>query len=193
MNYKILSDKFYFGTFGMKKINSVYKWMFCVAVMAMSITACEDPYESIDYKKLEADETALLEEYLDLELENMVNAAIDTIHKKDSRLIYFEMEKGTGDSILPGNIVGFRYTYYELGRNDDGEPALFPWYSNLTDEEPFYYQVGSPSGDAMAGIDEGIKYMHHLGKSKMIIPSSIGTNNYITVIADVEVTYLVNR
>jgi FKBP-type peptidyl-prolyl cis-trans isomerase len=177
----------------MKIIRNIYRFALVIAVLAMSATGCDDPYKSIDYSKLEAEEAALLEEYLDQELENMVNAAIDTIHKKDSRLIYFEMEKGTGDSILPGNIVGFRYTYYELARNDDGEPTLYPWYSNVSDEEPFYYQVGSPTGVAMTGIDEGIKYMRHLGKSKMIIPSDIGSKNYFTVIADVEVTYLVNR
>lgn len=177
----------------MKMIRNIYKVVFAIAVLAMSATGCDDPYKSIDYGKLEAEEAALLEEFLDQELDNMVNAAIDTIHKKDRPLIYFEMETGTGDSILPGNIVGFRYTYYELARNDDGDPTLIPAYSNLADEEPFYYQVGTPSGVALTGIDEGIKYMHHLGKSKMIIPSSIGSNNYITLIADVEVTYLVNR
>ncbi len=176
----------------MRNLESITRFFIFIAIIGITVVSCDDPYKTIDYRKLEAEEKALLEDYLALKLDSLVGISIDTIHNKKNGLIYFEMKKGSGDSILPGNVVGFRYFYYELARNDKGEPTLYPWQSNVYSENPLVYNAGNPSGMAFTGIDEGIKKMRKFGKSKMIIPSQIGTNNYFTIVADVEVTYLVN-
>lgn len=177
----------------MRKIKNIHQLLFLVVVFAALVVGCDDPYKTIDYRKLEAEERALLQEYLDKELDNLKAGATWYKHNEDNGLHYFQIEKGTGDSILPGNIVGYRFYYYELARNDKGEPTLYPWSSNAAETEPFFYQVGTPYSVATKGVDEGIKYMNHLGKSKMIVPSSIGTNSFFTIVAEIEITYLVNR
>ncbi len=177
----------------MKIKKSIQKIVFITAVISMAIMGCDDPYKSVDYSKLEAEEKALLDKYLVQNLESLSAEAIDTIHNKKNGLIYFEMETGTGDSILPGNVVGFRYKYYELGLDKDDKPTLYPWVTNKDEVDPYVYKVGVPNNVAFWGVDQGIKYMHHLGKSKIIIPSALATNNYITIVAEIEVTYLVNR
>lgn len=174
-------------------IYKIFKPLLIVIITLLVAISCDDPYKTIDYKKLEAEEMALLQEFLDLNLETMVGEAIDTIHKKTNGMIYFEMHKGTGDSILPGNIVGFRYKFFSIDRDKNDIPVLIEIGSNFTADDPFLYYAGTPSAPAYSGIDEGIKYMRHLGKSKMIVPSNVGNNNFYTIVAEIEVTYLYNR
>ena len=54
---------------------------------------------------------------------------------------------------------------------------------------PLTYIAGNTSS-VFAGLDQGIRFMRLFGKSRLIIPSSIGTGQYITLVADVEVTAL---
>ncbi len=163
--------------------------VFTVAVFFVTV-GCNDNRNFIDYRELERLERELLQEFLDINLAEWTALATDTIDKRnESGLLYFEMLKGTGDSVRTGKQVSVRYTFYEIGRDDDDKPKLFYSSSNATSMAPLTYIAGNTSS-VFAGLDQGIRFMRLFGKSRLIIPSSIGTGQYITLVADVEVTAL---
>ncbi|WP_026475667.1 FKBP-type peptidyl-prolyl cis-trans isomerase [Alkaliflexus imshenetskii] len=169
--------------------NTISRLLFVSAAALFFVTVgCNDNRNFIDYRELERLEKELLQEFLDINLAEWTALATDTIDKRnESGLIYFEMLKGTGDSVRTGKQVSIRYTFYEIGRDDEDKPKLFFSSSNITSMAPLTYIAGNTSA-VFAGLDQGIRYMRHFGKSRLIIPSSIGTGQYITLVADVEVT-----
>ena len=174
------------------RAKSILKYLLVVAIATVLAVSCEDPYKPIDYSQLEKDELELLEKYLDKNLVALKTGALNTII--NDTLHYFEMEKGVGDSIQKGDIVGFRYNYYKIIMGDDDKPALNANpLSNYSSESPHIYVVGDASNKNFpgVGIDKGIRYMRHLGKSKMIIKSQYDARNYYTLFAEIEVTHLI--
>ncbi len=169
---------------------------FLLTVMAagfLFFSACEDNVYRINSKKLLAEEQELLAEYLELNEDSLVEAAIDTIDKSlESGLILFRMKEGSGDSVTAGKKVGFRFSLYRLARDTMNVPALYLTDSNIGDYEAVIYQAGSATPLSRGGgLDEGIRYMRRGEKAKMILPSPIwGSNDFSTRFIDVEVTYV---
>ena len=85
--------------------------VFTVAVFFVTV-GCNDNRNFIDYRELERLERELLQEFLDINLAEWTALATDTIDKRnESGLLYFEMLKGTGDSVRTGKQVSVRYTF----------------------------------------------------------------------------------
>lgn len=168
-----------------------------VLLIVLSISVgCEESYKPIDYKKMEAEETAILDEFYNTSgaaWDSMLIAANnDTIDDRTTTgLMYLERVKGTGDSVLIGKQVGVRYSFYGLLLNDDDEPTLYLMESNHNSEAPLKFTVGSAPDDVFRGVDLGVRKMRNKGESTFIMPSSISTGrSYLTVIADVELVFV---
>jgi hypothetical protein len=183
------------------RAKSFLKFLLVLTITAFVVVSCEDPYEPIDYSQLEKDELQLLKQYLDSNLNGLKDSALTYI-KKDTLIqddttawYYFEMEKGSGDSILTGDIVGFRLKYYELGRDDNDDPEFRLIANNTASESPQFFEAGNTGSQGYPGLglDMGIRYMRHLGKSKMIIPSKLGSRDYYTIMAEIEITHLIRE
>jgi len=150
--------------------------------------SCEENNNFIDFAQLEADEKALIQDFLDLNLEEWKSQSTNFIDNRDeSGLIFFETIKGTGDSVQLNRQVSIRYTFYEISRDENNVPRLVHWTSNVNSIAPLTYITGD-TRDVLVGLDEGIRYMRLFGKSRMIIPSSIGTQEFIPIVAEVEIT-----
>ncbi|WP_430936206.1 hypothetical protein [Saccharicrinis sp. 156] len=119
--------------------------------------------------------------------------AVDTIDKSlETGLIYFELETGTGKAVSVGNQVGYRYNRYVIARDSLDQPGLF-WHSsdpsNYGYVDPDVFVAGSGSG-VYSGVEQAILNMRKGGKSKVIVPSTVGDGSYITSVYDIEVTYI---
>ncbi|NPA37230.1 MAG: hypothetical protein GXO47_10325 [Chlorobi bacterium] len=108
-------------------------------------------------------------------------------------LVYFQLEKGWGDTVQLGKMVGIRYTmYYILDSVGADEPFLVEVMSNISSANPIVYQVGNPDtySGIYYGLDYGIRWMHCYGKSRMLFPSTLGGNDYVSRVMEVEITYM---
>ena len=196
--------------------------------IALSVWNCDDPYDNyIDYAKFEADERALLERFYNnknfmdslfslavvidsVQVEDSKIAIIDTVdHRETSGLLMIRTYKSPQtDSIKVGHYVGFRYTFWGIVENENGEPEVHktPILSNVTWDDVTSFEIGNrtTSSYANSGIDEAVRYMFLGDKCTLILPSSIGAQilfssemnvalQYTTVIADIEVTYWTDR
>jgi FKBP-type peptidyl-prolyl cis-trans isomerase len=83
---------------------------------------------------------------------------------KSSGLYYMELIPGSGLSPVKNDIVYFRYKGTFLNG------VAFDSVS-LVNNIPYVYQIGS--GTIVAGVDEGLRYMHEGGRSRLLTPSNL--------------------
>jgi FKBP-type peptidyl-prolyl cis-trans isomerase FkpA len=128
-------------------------------------------------KKMKADETILLESYLE---QNSIDE-----EPLMSGLYYIEKEAGTGKSPEPGD----RITVHYEGQLINGQ--VFD--SSLKRDEPFTFVYGR--GNVIRGWEEGLARMKEGGKARLIIPSHLAYGKkgamprikpYSTLIFDLE-------
>lgn len=171
----------------------ILKNIIFAGLLLFAIVGCEDKYKPVDYKKMEAAEKELLDEFYESAVwDSLLSLAIDTIDERSkSGLLYLELEKGSGDSIFIGQQVGIRYTFYGILYDSNDNPNIYYVEDNKDDEEPLTYTVGAPPTSIYAGVDFGVRKMRNRGKSILIMPSSISTNrNYITIVAEIDVDFV---
>lgn len=119
--------------------------------------------------------------------------AVDTVDKsRESGLIYFENETGTGDVVTYGKEVGFRYDKWVIDVDSVGKVGMF-WsgdsnYYNSKDAN--YFVVGAESPGVPEGIHMAVLYMRNNGKSRVVVPSTLGGGRYRTAVFDIEITFL---
>ncbi len=176
-------------------MNRLFKNILLVFSFALLIVSCNDKNKGPNYAEMEAMENKLLEEFYDNSQawDSLRTMAKDTIidDRETTGLHYLEIIKGTGDSIILGQQVGIRYTYYVILYDLDDVPRLYFYDDNKNDEAPYTYTVGSPPQDLFVGVDLGVRKMRNHGKSIMILPSRISTDRqYYTVIAEVDVDFI---
>lgn len=149
----------------MKKI---FAGLFLVAGAIVFFASCNN---GIDYEKLRREELAILKEYVDQEYPDAEPTA--------SGLYYFN-EEGTGsleDTIKLGDQVQIYYATWVLDKLSDGTLDSFlvdqsSGYLEGHRYEPLKFTVGA--GTTVAGLDEGITYMHPGTRSHLIINSALG-------------------
>jgi len=134
-----------------------YIYLFLVVILVIAFASCSKTTS----QQQRDDEKILLSKY------------IDKFHKgakpDSSGIYYFEIKKGTGDTILTGNYVKVFYRGYLIENNDtmgvqDGYEFDTSGYF-----EPYGFVVGA--GTVVAGWDRAIRYMKQGGEAKWIIPS----------------------
>jgi len=138
----------------MKKKNMT-KLLGLLVLVLIILTSC-DPA-----KKWEKEERQMIQDYL--------NSVGDTNYVlKPSGLYYYEVLAGTGRMPVTNDTVYFRYTGLFL----DG----FIFDSNLDKSLPDYFVVGS--GNVIAGMDEGVRYMKDGGKANLLLPSKLAYGSF---------------
>jgi hypothetical protein len=145
--------------------------------------------------ELYAEEMAILERFKETETyKGWFEEAEMVIDSSDeSGLVYFQLEKGTGDTVQLGKKVGLRFTmYYILDSVGAGEPYLVKVLSNDGYADPVVYAVGNPNPSAgiYVGLDYGVRYMHAYGTSRMLFPSTIGGNDYVSRVIEARISYM---
>jgi len=159
--------------------------------------------------ELYAEEMDLLERFKE-------TAAFDSLFPEDDKLIdytdstdsryqgfiYYPLKRGytiingemvPGDTVLPGKRVGLKYSmYYILDSVGAEEPYLVRVASNEYAADPVVYTVGhpDPTVGVYTGLDFGIRFMNCYGESRMLLPSPIGGNDYVTRVMEVKITYI---
>lgn len=171
------------------------KNIFAIITLVVALVSCKETTPPINYKEMEANENALLDKFYDGShaWDSIYALAIDTIDDRATTgLLYLETLKGSGDSILLGQQVGIRYTYYVILYDLDDNPQVYYFGDNKSDESPLTYTVGSPSAASLyTGVDYGVRKMRNHGKSIMIMPSGISTSSlYYSIVAEVEVDFV---
>lgn len=86
-----------------------------------------------------------------------------------SGLYYIELEQGTGSMPVDYDTVYFRYEAKFLNHVtwDANDPGV-----------DYKHVMGTDNGPVVAGIDEGLRYMHVGGKAKLLTPSSLAYKDY---------------
>ena len=118
-------------------------------------------------------------------------------------LVYFQLKKGylvtyegdtiKGDTVLPGKRVGIKYDLYFIMDSVGAEnPYLVKVSSNMKTGEPVTYTVGTPDpGQGIyTGVDLGVRFMNAYGVSRMLFPSTLGGNDYVSRVVVVKITYM---
>lgn len=155
---------------------------------------CDEGYR-INTQEMMAEEQELIEDYLDIVKDTLEDASVMTIDSMEEKgYVFFELEKGEGDSVEVGKEIGYRYTFYEIVRDSSDNAVLYPYQSNRGSENPVVYTVGAPSiyEGVYPGIDLGLRFMHYGSRARMIVSSSLWGNDYTPRVVDLEVTYLEN-
>ncbi len=172
-------------------MRSIFYSVVTIVTIVLFSVGCEK-YTYIDYAKLAADEKELLADYYSTNLfMDTLNAYPDTIDKRNSTgLMYFSKQKGDGDSVLYGKKVGVYYTRQVLYRDSLGNVAISDVVeNNYLEANPLIFTIGDKS--VFTGFDQAVRYMRMNGKSKVIVPSTLGsTNIYQTYIFDLELVYI---
>jgi hypothetical protein len=177
---KIFNRKYYFG------------WIAMTVLSLVVAVGCDDPYaDRIDYGKLEKEEAELRMDFFKDIKDSLLEISTDTIDKMDqSGWVSFEMKKGSSDSVMVGKRVSFKYTYYYVVLNKEGEPVLKPEYTNVGKGSVVTYTVGSigkQDVEVLLGVDLAIRHMFLYGKSYIIMPHSLAFKDYKPVVAEIEV------
>jgi len=89
------------------------------------------------------------------------------VNPTSTGLYYLEVERGTGDSAVVGDVVYIHYNLYNI------EDKLI---ETSYGEEPLQFVYGN--GEMVPGIEEAISYMKKGGKATIIVPSKIGFGEY---------------
>jgi len=188
--------------------------VFTVILGLMIFSSCKkDDIKSP--RELYAEELALLEKFKEGDiyqgwLEEANASDTDEIFVIDSSeavgryngLVYFQLKKGytiiegdtvPGDTVLLGKRVGIKFKmYYILDSVGAEAPYLALVAGNETSADPVVYTVGQPDAKSgiYPGLDLGIRYMNSYGKSRILIPSTLGGNDYVTRVMEVKITYI---
>jgi len=163
--------------------------------------------------ELYAEEMAILEKFKETDTyKNWFDEAELALDSSDAEgryhgLVYFQLKKGylkfydennqldsvMGDTVLLGKSVGIRYNmYYIMDSVGAEEPYLVKVGSNMTKGDPINYRVGNPdpSQGIYQGIDLGVRFMNAYGESRILFPSNLGGNDYISRVVEVKITYM---
>ncbi len=172
---------------------NIFNLLFLVSVIAGSIfmNACDDGYR-INTKKMIQDEQELMNDYLN-SVKDTLAANGDSIDRLDSLgYVFFELNKGTEDSVQLGKKVGFRYVYYEITRDSTGVPFIYPYSSNYHSEYPKTYTAGEVNvyDGLYSGIDLALRNMSRGSKARVFVSSSLWNQDYTPRVIDLEVTYV---
>ena len=183
----------------MMSIKIVFKAViFTLMVVVTLFTSCKKDNTKSPTELL-AEEMAILERFKETSTYKgwftEAELAIDSSEAEGSYsgLVYFQLEKGTGDTVLVSKRVGIRYAmYYILDSVGAVDPYLVKVMDNSGAEDPIVYTVGQPDPYAgiYFGLDYGIRYMNTYGKSRMLFPSTIGGNDYVSRVLEVNITYM---
>jgi len=180
-------------------MKTVFKAVIFIFLMVITLfTSCKkDNIKSPS--ELYAEEMAILEDFKETETyKGWFDEAEMVIDSSDASgsykgLVYFQLEKGIGDTVLLGKRVGIRFTmYYILDSVGAKEPYLVKVLSNDGYADPVVYAVGNPNPSAgiYVGLDYGIRYMHAYGTSRMLFPSTIGGNDYVSRVIEARISYM---
>ncbi|MCL2073432.1 MAG: hypothetical protein FWH18_05915 [Marinilabiliaceae bacterium] len=200
----------------MRHLKIFLKFILIIFVIIVFAMGCRDNYDLIDVEKLEAEELELLDRFYKSKLfeDSILSKALsidgqgkDTLDLRKSIKLFSAVTYRSGyeDTASVGRVVGFRYDFYALDTDDNGEPALYLWFSNRTAHEPDYYTVGNVSSSTLStcyGIDLAIRNMCLFDSCRIVIPSALGAQTmmnspsftvydmYKTIVAYIEVSYL---
>lgn len=192
------------------KKNIISNSLLAIALLGLVVLAsCESNTYISPKQYLEQEQVLLNEFYNSIQedgntwLDSMTAVAVDTIdHRAESGLMLFHTDLGKpdADSIKLFKRVGYRFSKYEVLRDEDSnEPGLYYIGSNEYSQSPAVYttfllnDAGSASQYGIPlGINEAILNMKYGGKCTVVLPSLIGDNSYITTAYDIEITYLGN-
>jgi hypothetical protein len=174
-------------------------------ILVIGFAACDDDNNYVNPKELIAAEQELLERYYNEEMDNGLSrldsttaVAIDTIdHRLESGLMLYHTHIGEGDSIGTYKTVGFRYNRYVIAidtTNNAEKTFEILAESNQYSTSPLTfttYPVGgtpAPGTSIYAGVNEAITHMRLFGKAKIVMPSSLGDNQFQPFVFEIEVT-----
>jgi len=176
-------------------IQSVLKPVVVVFLLGVTLfTSCKKDDQKSP-SELYAEEMALLEKFKETDTyKGWFDEAEMVIDSSDyNGLVYFQLEKGWGDTVLVSKRVGIRYTmYYVLDSVGAEEPYLTKVMSNKGANDPLVYVVGNPDpyNGVYPGMDLGIRYMNCYGTSRILFPSTLGGNDYVTRVVELTITYI---
>ncbi|MGM0532635.1 MAG: hypothetical protein ACQER7_14905 [Bacteroidota bacterium] len=155
--------------------------------------SCDEGYR-INTQEMMDEEQQLIDDYLDIVKDTLQESSVTMLDSMEERgFIFFELEEGEEDyPVEAGKEVGYRYTYYEIVRDSADNTMLYPYQSNRGEEKPTIYTVGAPNAyeGIYNGIDLGIRFMNFGSKARMIVSSSLWSNDYTPRVVDIEVTYI---
>ncbi len=181
-------------------IKTVFKAVIFVFLVIVTLfTSCKKD-NTKSPTELYEEEMAILEDFKQTdtykgwfdEAELVIDSS-DAVGSSYEGFVYFQLEKGTGDTVLLGKRVGVRYTmYYILDSVGADEPFLIKALSNEGYADPVVYTAGVPDpySGIYVGFDYGIRYMNAYGYSRMVIPSTIGGNDYVSRVIEARITYM---
>ena len=161
--------------------------------------ACDEGYR-INTKKMIQDEQDLMEDYLQKEVNDSMTVK-DTLTEISSRVVdsmesegflFFELRKGSTDTVRIGKEVGYRFNLFEIARDSAGTPEIYFGGSNFGSDSPLIYTAGNPDvrRGVYAGIDQATRLMSRGSKARVFVSSSLWTNDYRPRVIDIEVTYV---
>jgi hypothetical protein len=178
-------------------IDIVKKFLVAGLVMGLIVlSACEKNTRKSPKVLLE-EEMELLERFKETDTykswSEEAELVLDSVVRGDT-LRYYQLLEGSGDTVRFGRRATFRYNmYYVLDSLGAEEPFLSPVaLTNYGAPDPSEYIVGQPDvySGVYVGLDIGIQFMKRYGKSRILVPSPLGANDYLTRVYEVEITYL---
>jgi len=160
---------------------------------SLFFNSCDEGYR-INTQEMMDEEQQLIDDYLEIVKDTLDESTVSMIDSMEERgYVFFEQEEGDEDfPVEAGKEVGFRYTYYEIVRDSADNVFLYPYESNRGAENPTMYTVGAPSAyqGIYNGIDVGVRLMNYGSKARMVVSSSLWSNDYTPRVVDLEVTYI---
>jgi FKBP-type peptidyl-prolyl cis-trans isomerase len=158
--------------------------LFFAVIGGILLTSCDD---TTDYEKLRQEELKLLADYVKrYETVHNVKLTVGT-----SGLYYVEVEKGSGDTIVAGDIVQVWYNTYLLK-----DTLLIDSNIEGGKYNPLEFRVATPNGSSVVeGLNEAVKNMQLGTKAFLIVPSELGYGQngstsvpaFSTLLFDIEV------
>lgn len=179
----------------MKLRNQKYTigWLAVFSLVVVLGVGCDDPYANrVDYSKLQEEEAELRMDYLNDVLDSLMEISTDTIDKMEEEgWVSFEIEKGSTDTVEIGKRVSYKYTYYYVFRDEESdEPRRQAGFSNIGSETLTTYTVGSigqQDTEVLQGVDLAIRHMCLYGKSFVLMSHSLARNDYMPIVAEIEI------
>lgn len=180
-------------------MKTVFKAVIFIFLIVITLFASCKKDNTKSPSQLYAEELELLERFKETDTYNdwfdEAELSIDSSDAEGSYkgLVYFQLEKGIGDTALLSNRVGIRYTmYYIIDSVGAKDPFLVKVFSNEYAADPIVYTVGQPSPQTgiYVGLDYGIRYMNAYGTSRILFPSTLGGNDYVSRVIETKITYM---
>lgn len=138
------------------KLKHVFSGLILI-VFVVGIFSCGDDNS---LEQLRKNELALLDEYMSV---NYPDA-----EPKPSGLYFIEEVVGTGDTIVPGNVVQIYYATWLIDSTLIDETN---GYTSGYRYEPYQVTVGS--GTSIAGLEEALTYMQKGAVANLVINSAL--------------------